>query len=188
MQQQGHGGSFPCTLRGAACPGRNVQSRNSLLLQTLRLFRNSEAAKKGRETAKPWGMRLGLAACRDCVAELCFLTRKQNVVTLPMQSSCRMREEVRIWICMVIWGMSRSNCSCTQGTGYPAPAQTSSTAACPQGRVGTADFLLSEKSSKTCIHSRIAPFIFIFSAWFFVHRDTFYADGVWAGIPMLWDG
>lgn len=68
MQQQGQGGSFPQTLRGTTCPGRNVQSRNSLFLQTLRLFRNSEAAKKGRETSKPWGMSLGLAAYRDFVA------------------------------------------------------------------------------------------------------------------------
>lgn len=38
-----------------------------LLLQTLRLFGNSEPAKKGRETAKSSGMRWGLAACRDFV-------------------------------------------------------------------------------------------------------------------------
>lgn len=62
MQQQGQGGNFPCTLRGTTCPGRNVQSRNSVLLKTLRLFRNSEAAKMGKGDSKVMGDETG-ACC-----------------------------------------------------------------------------------------------------------------------------
>lgn len=72
-------------------------------------------------------------------------------------------------------------------SGHPAPALTSSTAVCPQGRVETADFLLSEKSSKTCIRGRITPFIFIFSGFFFLYTPTLFMLTV-SGQEFPWCG